>query len=143
VQKEDFYQRIRKRVQEWAVREGKESRVLKYVLLAPDFFHLMCKLMLDSRVPGKEKAKLGGAIAYFISPVDVLPEGLVGPVGYIDDIALAAYVLNSVLTSVSSEVLKEHWAGEGDLLPQIQEILRVADKLVGSGLWERIKKVLK
>ena len=105
--KEDFYQKLRSRVKEWAVREGKDSKALKYVLLAPDFFHLLCKLMFDPRVPGNEKAKIGGAITYFVSPIDVVPEGLIGPVGYVDDVALAAYVLNSVLKSVGPEVLEE------------------------------------
>ena len=141
--KEDFYQKLRKRVQEWAVREGKDSKALKYVLLAPDFFHLLCKLMFDPRIPGAEKAKIGGAIAYFISPVDLIPEGLVGPVGYVDDVALAAYVLNSIINSVGPEVLEEHWAGDGDVLKNIQEILRVADDLIGSGMWKKVKKLLK
>ena len=111
--------------------------------MAPDFFHLLCKLMFDPRVPSTEKAKIGSAIAYFISPIDVVPEGLVGPVGYVDDVALTAYVLNSVLTSVGPEILKEHWAGDGDVLENIQEILRVADELVGSGMWKKIRRLLK
>jgi uncharacterized membrane protein YkvA (DUF1232 family) len=111
--------------------------------MAPDFFHLLCKLLFDPRVPGREKAKVGAAVAYFISPVDVIPEGLVGPAGYIDDVALAAYVLNSILNSVDPEVLNEHWAGDGDVLKNVQEILKVADGLVGSGMWKRIKGLLK
>ena len=139
----DFYQKLRDRVHAWAVREGKDSAALRYVLMAPDFFHLLCKLLLDSRVPGREKAKIGAAVAYFISPVDVIPEGLVGPAGYIDDLALAAYVLNSLLNCVDPEVLKEHWAGDGDVLKNIKEILKVADGLIGSGMWKRIKGILK
>lgn len=141
--KEDFYQKLRSRVKEWAVREGKDSKALKYVLLAPDFFHLLCKLMFDPRVPRSEKAKVGGAIAYFVSPIDVVPEGLIGPVGYVDDVALAAYVLNSVLKSVGPEVLEDHWAGDGDVLQNIQEILRLADEIIGSGMWKKVKNLLK
>ena len=139
----DFYQNLRERVKEWAKREGKDSKALKYILIAPDFFHLLCKLMFDPRVPKGEKAKVGAAITYFISPVDVIPEGLVGPVGYADDVALAAYVLNSIVNSVGSEVLEEHWAGDGDVLKKVQDVLSVADGLVGSGMWKRIKGLLK
>ena len=141
--KEDFYQKLRSRIKEWAVEEGKDSKALKYILMAPDFFHLLCKLMFDPRIPKIEKAKVGGAIAYFISPVDVVPEGLVGPAGYIDDVALAAYVLNSILSSVGPEVLEEHWAGDGDVLKNIQEILKVADGLIGSGMWKKIRYLIK
>ena len=143
MQREDFYQKLRARVKEWAAQERKDSKALKYILMAPDFFHLICKLMFDSRVPTIEKAKLGSAIAYFVSPVDVIPEGLIGPAGYVDDVALAAYVLNSALNSVGPEVLEEHWAGDGDVLKNIQEVLKVADELIGSGLWKKIKRLIK
>jgi len=143
MQKEDFYQKLRNRVREWAAQEGKDSKALKYILMAPDFFHLIWRLMFDPRVPIIEKAKLGSAIAYFVSSVDVVPEDLIGPAGYIDDVALAAYVLNSILNSVGPEVLEEHWAGDGDVLKNIQEILKVADELIGSGLWKKIKRLIK
>ena len=141
--KNDFYQKLRVRVKDWASREGKDSTVFKYVLIAPDFFHFLCKLMLDSRVPGREKNKVAAAIAYFISPVDLIPEGLVGPAGYIDDVALAAYVLNSILNSVGPEVLEDHWAGDSDVLDTVREVVGVADRLVGSGMWKRIKGLIK
>lgn len=139
----DFYQELRSRIKEWAAREGKDSKALRYILMAPDFFHLLCRLMFDTRVPTIEKAKVGSAVAYFVSSVDVLPEGLVGPAGYIDDVSVAAYVLNSILTSVPPEILKEHWAGDGDVLENIQEILGVADELIGSGVWKKIRRLLK
>ena len=141
--KNDFYQKMRIRVKDWASREGKNSTVFKYLLIAPDFFHLLCKLMRDSRVPGREKKKVAAAIAYFISPVDLIPEGLVGPAGYIDDVALAAYVLNSILNSVGPEVLEDHWAGDRDVLSSIHEVVNLADRLVGSGMWKRIKGLIK
>ena len=141
--RQDFYQKLRERVRAWAAREGRNSAMLKYVLLAPDFFHLLCKLILDPRVPSREKTKVGAAIAYFISPLDAIPEGLVGPAGYVDDVALAAFVLNSVLNSVGPEVLEEHWAGDGDVLKSIREVVGIADNLVGSGMWKRIKRLLR
>ncbi len=76
MEKKDFYQKLRIRLKEWAAGAGKDSTALKYVLLAPDFFHLLCKVLLDRRVPAREKAKVGGAIAYFMSPLDVVPEAL-------------------------------------------------------------------
>jgi hypothetical protein len=44
---------------------------------------------------------------------------------------------------VDPAVLNEHWAGDGDVLKNVQEILKVADGLVGSGMWKRIKGLLK
>ena len=88
----DFYQELRGRIGEWAAREGKDSKALKDILLAPDFFHLLCKLMFDPHVPTIEKVKVGSAITYFVSSTDVIPEGLMGPAGYIDDVNVSEVI---------------------------------------------------
>ncbi len=51
-------------------------------MFAPDLLHLLCKLTIDEDVPVKERAKLAAAIAYFISPIDLVPEAIVGIIGY-------------------------------------------------------------
>lgn len=136
---EDFYQALRARIASWLESKGKGFKHAQILLLAPDLFHLLTRLMFDRRIPSGEKAKLGGAIAYFISPVDLVPEALLGPAGYVDDVALAAFVLSRLINAGHGGVAKELWAGDGDLLEVIQRILEVADEMVGSGLWERLK----
>ncbi len=139
--KEDFYQSLRGKMKNWLMTdEGKKYKYADYLLFAPDLFHLLCKLSFDDRVPVKEKAKLAGAIAYFVSPVDLLPEALTGPLGYADDIALAAFVLNSIVNNTDKSIVQELWAGDGDVLNVIQQIIKVADEMVGSGLWKKLKR---
>lgn len=138
-QHEDFYQALRARIARWLESKGKGFKHAQILLLAPDLFHLLTRLMFDRRIPAVEKAKLGGALAYFISPVDLLPEALLGPAGYVDDVALAAYALSRLINAGHGAVAKELWAGDGDLLQVIQQILEVADEMVGSGLWARLK----
>jgi len=142
VRKRDFYQQLREQIREWLKSdEGRANRWAEYLLSAPDLFHLMWKLSADPDVPAKEKAKLAGALAYFISPIDLIPEGLLGPVGYVDDIALAAYVLNGVVNRTGPEVLARHWAGDEDVLVAIRRILAVADEMVGAGVWRKLKRL--
>ncbi len=97
---------------------------------------------MDDEVPKNEKAKLILAIAYFISPIDLLPEAFLGPLGYLDDLAISAYVLNGLLNNSSPELIQKHWAGEGDVLVQIKRVLAKADEMIGSGLWQKIKKMV-
>lgn len=136
----DFYQNFRKKMQWWAKGEsGKTNKYVEILMFGPDLFHLLCKLAVDAGVSMTDKAKLGAAIAYFISPVDFLPELIMGPVGYVDDIALAAFVLNGIVNNASPEIVKKHWAGEEDVLNVIKRILGAADQMVGSGLMKKIR----
>ncbi|MCH7773360.1 MAG: DUF1232 domain-containing protein [Bacteroidetes bacterium] len=137
----DFYQKIRKDVKHWLNDNlDKENKWADYILAAPDFFHLLCKLTADSEIPSNKKLKLLAAIAYFISPIDLLPEAFLGPVGYLDDIAVAAYILNDLINEVDPQIVRKHWAGEKDVLDLIKTILVNADEMIGSKMWKRIKK---
>lgn len=138
----DFYQTLRRKIKEWEKKEGVNHKWAEYILLAPDFFHLLCKLAIDKEVPTKEKAMLAGALAYFVSPIDLIPEGIIGPAGYVDDIALTAFVLNSIISNCDEEIVLKHWAGEEDLLGMIKRILKVADEMVGSGVWKKAKRLI-
>jgi len=139
----DFYEKLRKRIVNWLDTEtGKKSKWADYILLVPDFFYLLLKLATDEEVPKNEKAKLILAIAYFISPIDLLPEAILGPLGFLDDLALSAYVLNGLLNKIDQEIVNKYWKGDGELLLLIKGIMAKADEMIGSGLWEKIKKVV-
>ena len=138
---DDFYRRLRKKVMGWLESEsGRQSKWREYIVLAPDIFYFLCRLMTDKDVPAEDRAKIGTVIAYFILPIDLLPEAFLGVFGYADDVVLAAYVLNKITNSVAPEIIKKHWPGDGDILEQIRHIIKIADDMIGNGLWSKIKK---
>ena len=140
-EQKDFYQKLRRQVQEWIQKKSnKNSHISEFVLLAPDFFHLLCKLMLDKDVPGKKKAKLAAVIVYFMTPLDIIPEALFGPIGYLDDVALSALVLNDLINEIDPAIVTRNWAGDRDILNLIKTIIANSDKIIGKGLWKRIVK---
>ena len=138
---QDFYQKLRTDVKTWISKNiDKENKWSDYILAAPDLFHLLCKLSVDKDVPSKKKIKLVAGIAYFISPIDLLPEAFLGPIGYLDDIAVTAYILNELVNDVDPQIVRRHWAGEHDILDLIKTILANADKMIGGKLWNKIRK---
>lgn len=140
-QEPDIYQQFRVKIQQWIdSQDARNSKWAEYLMYAPDLFHLLVRLSFDEDVPGSQKIKLLAVIAYFISPFDVLPEFVLGPLGLLDDIALTAWVINSLVNDTDPAVIRRHWAGKGDSLEVIQRILASADDMIGSGLWERLKK---
>ncbi len=137
----DFYLGLRDKVMDYLkTPDGQTHKYTDYVLMLPDFFHLLYHLALEENVDSAEKVKLGLALAYFVSPLDVLPEGLFGSLGLIDDLAVAAMVLNSVMNSIDPEIIRRHWVGSGDALEQVQRVISSADQMIGTGAWSKIKE---
>jgi len=133
---ERFYHRLRERVKLWAQKREIPEQQLEYLLAAPDLFMLLSRLALDSRVPASTKAKVGAGIAYFLSPVDLVPDFL-GPVGYLDDVVVAAWIIHTIcaeLDAIDPSILREHWEGEEEVLQRVTDILARADDVLGQGL---------
>ncbi len=139
-----FYDRIRTSIQEYIDRKGGVlGKTTEFLLLVPDVFILLWRLTTEPRVSGKDKVLLGSAIAYYILPFDLVPEALVGPIGYIDDLIFGVYVLNKLLSSTDPAVLREHWSGSQDVLEMIQRVLNAADSLVGSDVLGKLKRMVR
>src|SRR5882757_6255446 len=138
-----FYDRIRGTIQRYVDGKGKVlGRTAEFLLLVPDVFILLWRLTTDRRVSGKDKILLGSAVAYYVMPFDLIPEAIVGPIGYLDDLVLGVYVLNKILGNVDESVVREHWSGSEDVLESIQRVLNSAESLVGEDLMGKIRKMM-
>ena len=136
-----FYTVLRSRINEWLkTGDGSKYKWGNILMLAPDLFHLIYKLSTDPNVPPAEKAKMIAMLAYFISPIDIIPEAMFGPIGFIDDVILAVYALNSLINKTNPDIVRHHWAGDGDILEVIQKVLLAAEKIVGRTIWQRLKR---
>jgi uncharacterized membrane protein YkvA (DUF1232 family) len=105
--------------------------------LIPNFLKLLYRLFKDKRVPMTEKALLVGAIAYVVSPIDVLPD-VIPFIGQVDDLYLIALVTLRLLNRTGDEILREHWDGSGDLV-------NVVDKIAGAARYvlpQRVQRIL-
>lgn len=141
---ERFYDRIRSRIQSYVDSKGAAvGKTAEYLLLVPDVFILLWRLVNDARVSGKNKVLLGSGIAYYIFPIDLIPEAFVGPIGYLDDLVFGVYILNRILTDTDEAIVREHWPGTEDVLGVIQKVLGAADHLIGTEIVDRIKRMAK
>ncbi len=133
---ERFYRRLRDRVKRWAQKREIPEQRLEYLLAAPDLFVLLSRLALDERVPASAKAKVATGIAYFLSPVDLVPDFL-GPMGFLDDVVVAAWIIHTIcaeLNALDPSILQEHWEGEEDVLQRVTDIVARAEDVLGKGL---------
>ncbi|MER2077821.1 YkvA family protein [Psychrobacillus psychrotolerans] len=131
-EQQDFYIKLRSKITDYVeTKSGKAGKFTPYLLFAPDLFHLLVKSMFDDRIDAKSKTLVGSGILYFITPVDILPEGLIGPGGFIDDIIVATFVVNMLLNKFSPEMIEEHWAGDDKLLNVLKKVSETSDSLLG------------
>ncbi|MGM0446492.1 MAG: YkvA family protein [Bacillota bacterium] len=140
--KMDFYNELRNKIKNNMGKISENDKLPEVLLFAPDIFYLLINLLKDPEVPKAKKVKLGVVVAYFITPFDLLPEALIGFFGYIDDIALSAFVLNDLVNGINPEIIKRHWPGEDNILDVIQKILNDYDKFINKNVINRLKKLI-
>jgi uncharacterized membrane protein YkvA (DUF1232 family) len=73
---------------------------------APLYGRLLVELMLDRRVPATRKVIVGIAMAYVVSPVDLVPD-FVPIISRLDDFAALVVSLDLLLEGVPREVMLE------------------------------------
>ncbi len=139
--KPNYYQNLKELFTRWVETEEGQTHPYRSLLkYTPDIFLVLCKLMVNPMVPVSEKAKLATVVAYFAAPVDLIPEESEGAAGFVDDIVLAAYVMNSVAEKASLSTLESHWVrAEIGIMELVNAILEKADDMVGTEIWEALK----
>jgi uncharacterized membrane protein YkvA (DUF1232 family) len=140
----DGYERFRKKLASGAERLvgawGRDAAEL--ILFLPDLLFLFADLARDPRVPGRYKAMAGAVVAYLLSPVDLLPEVLMGPLGLADDVVIAFLALDLLLNRIDQAIVREHWRGETDLLELAQDGVRRSRRIVPAPLYDRLARWL-
>lgn len=101
--------------------------------LLPNLVKLLARLVRDPRVPRRSKLVVGAALAYVVSPIDLLPE-FIPLIGLADDVLLAAYAVNHLVEVAGEDVVLEHWDGPRDLLDLVRTVLEVATDFVPARL---------
>lgn len=97
---------------------GRKSAARELATLIPNLVVLFRGLLRDPRVPKSSKLWLGFAAAWFLNPIDLIPE-FIPIVGPLDDAVVAALVLRHVLKRTDRSVLAEHWRGDRATLDAI------------------------
>jgi uncharacterized membrane protein YkvA (DUF1232 family) len=112
-------------------------RIRNLLTFIPNLVLLSLRLMVDSRVPAKERLLVAGAVVYAIVPLDFVPD-MIPFVGQIDDLYLVSLTLLRLMTVTNPSVVREHWNGGGDVV----EFVGAAAMLAGKLLPQRVRRIL-
>ena len=114
-----------------------KDRMKGFIMFLPNMVKLLGKLLTDGRVPTVEKALFVAAIVYVISPLDFIPD--VFPfIGQVDDVYVVALTLLRLVNRTDENVVREHWAGGGDIISLSNSIANIAPMI----LPKRVSRVL-
>lgn len=83
---------------------SKISRFAKNAGMECVYYVLLLVNMLESKeVSLVDKAIIIGALGYFISPLDLIPDLMIGT-GYIDDVGMLMYALNRISSDITPSI---------------------------------------
>jgi uncharacterized membrane protein YkvA (DUF1232 family) len=137
------YDRLRRRIVEALDRRGSLGRALSEpLMLAPDLLVLLARLCMDRDVSPASRRLIVGALAYFLTPVDMLPEAFLGVGGFLDDVVLASLVLSHSLDAELEPLAVKHWSGNQNLRVVLADVSGAGAALLGVSLYDRLKKFL-
>ena len=80
-------------------------------------------LAADREVPLAAKIALGAAAVYLASPVDLIPDFL-PVIGVLDDLLLAAIVVDGILNHVDRRLVVKYWPGDPGSLETVAAVAR-------------------
>lgn len=125
--------------------EHYSPKLIELLLLLPDLLVYLIKFVASEQVSIKTKTKLLAAIMYIVVPFDVLPEGLMGPLGYVDDVYLALHICISVLfdSEISKEMLRNHWPGDVQQITKLHGYYHDLSLILGKDIKGIIKRFIK
>jgi len=107
------------------------------VLLLPRLVRMIASLLTDRQVPVSAKLVLAAMAFYLASPLDLIPD-VIPVVGLLDDVLLAALVLDGLLNHVDRAVLLKYWPGQPASLDAVAAVARQLSRWVPGRVKDRI-----
>jgi uncharacterized membrane protein YkvA (DUF1232 family) len=135
-----LYDRLRAQLR--PVAPGTPSDLRDVLLAFPDLVMLLLRLLRDPRVAVGDKALALFGVAYVVSPLDLMPVWLFGPLGALDDLLVVAATLSRVVNHVHPDVVRSHWSGQGDALRLIQRATDWSEDKLGKRLRGALRRIL-
>jgi uncharacterized membrane protein YkvA (DUF1232 family) len=99
-------------------RRGAANTVLQGLRHIPAYLRLLGGLLFDARVATLDKVLVIGAIAFVLSPADIIPN-MIPVLGELDDLFILTLALQHLVAHADEEVLRDHWAGDPEELTQL------------------------
>lgn len=103
----------------------------------PHLARLIARLLADPTLPRPVKIALAAAAVYLVSPIDLVPD-FIPWLGYVDDLLLAALVVDGLLNWVDRALILRYWPGSPESLERVAHAARLLAAWVPRRLKARV-----
>ena len=103
----------------------------------PQLARLIARLVADPTLPRSVKIALAAAAVYLASPIDLVPD-FIPWLGYVDDLLLAALVVDGLLNWVDRALILRYWPGSPESLERVARAARLLAAWVPRRLKARV-----
>jgi uncharacterized membrane protein YkvA (DUF1232 family) len=117
--------------------------LVAFIRRIPAYLKLLGGLLTDRRVSTFDKALVGLAIAYVVSPLDFIPD-FIPFFGEVDDVFLLGLALQRLVSRAGRRVVLSHWDGDPAELDDsaLNRMLRAASFFLPGGIAVRVRRLL-
>lgn len=106
-------------------RTGARRTLIGAIRSIPDYLRLLFGLFRDPRVRLFDKGLVVAAIAYALSPIDLIPD-FIPIIGQADDVFFMLLAVQHLIANAGWDVIEDHWPGDPDALSEENLQLTIA-----------------
>lgn len=127
-----------------AARAGAKRTLLDTIRQIPSYLRLLGGLLVDRRVALLDKALVAGAIAYIVSPLDLIPD-FIPFLGEVDDVFFLMTALERLVANAGIDVIEDHWHGDPDELDRLnfKEVVGAATMFLPGGIKTKLVRLVR
>lgn len=117
----------------------KAQKYSDYIFILPDLVALIYRLLKDSRVSIKTKLTISASVAYIVFPTDIIPNKIPF-IGSIDELGVAIFALNMIISEVPLNIIVENWQGKNDLILVVKKAIEYVTNFTGAKNVDKLYK---
>ena len=123
-------------------RTGAKLSVMRAITQLPSYLRLLLGLISDSRVSKVDRFFVIAAVAYIVSPIDLIPD-VIPFFGEVDDVFLLMLALQRLVNNAGRSVVLSHWKGDPDEVHNLNfaRIVSAAGFFLPAGIKRRLFKM--
>jgi uncharacterized membrane protein YkvA (DUF1232 family) len=103
----------------------------------PTIIRALVGIAADPSLPRAAKIALGAAALYLASPIDLVPD-FIPLLGYVDDLLLAAILVDGILNFADRSLVRRYWPGRPASLDKVARTAHLLTAWVPRRVKERI-----